>query len=91
VVQELQSPMTNEKGDQIKKEYFTLKVELPAGDKGHTKFSDYLSLETGSYPVFSSDSKGSPATFKVFYRLQGYPQISAGNFSAPIRFSLNQD
>jgi hypothetical protein len=91
LVQELQTPMTNEKGDQIKKEYFTLKVELPAGDRGRTKFADYAPVETGSYPVFTSDAKGSPSVFRIWYRLQGYPQMSPGNFSAPIRFSLDQD
>ena len=91
VLQDLSVPMANEKGNEIDKGYFTVKVEIPSGEKGQTKFVDFSSMQTGEYPIFSSDGKGSPATFKVVYRLQGYPQLSSGNYSAPIRFSLNQN
>lgn len=91
VLQDLQAAMTNERGEEIKKEYFMVKVELPAEVKGHTKFTELVPMQTGEYPVFSSDSQGSPAQFKVIYRLQGYPQMSGGNYAAPIRFSLNQN
>ena len=91
VVQDLQAPMTNEKGKEIAKEYFTVRVDFPPGQRGQTKFTDFLPVETGDHPVFSSDGKGSPAVFKVTYRLQGYPEMNAGNYLAPVRFSLNQD
>lgn len=91
VVQEMQTPMTNEQGKEIAKEYFTVMVELPAGQRGRTRFADFSPAETGEHPVFSSDGKGSAAAFKVTYRLQGYPGMGSGNFSAPIRFSLNQN
>ncbi|MBF0485668.1 MAG: hypothetical protein HQL16_04035 [Candidatus Omnitrophica bacterium] len=91
VMQNLQAPMTNEKGQEIKKEYFTIKVEIPAGQKGQTKFTDFSPTETGDYPVFSSDGQGSPVSFKVIYRLQGYPQMSGGHFLAPIKYSLDQN
>ncbi|MBF0122830.1 MAG: hypothetical protein HQL21_05420 [Candidatus Omnitrophica bacterium] len=91
VLQDLQAPMANEKGNEIEKGYFTAKVEVLSGEKGQSRFTDFSSINTGEYPVFSSDSKGSPATFKVIYRLQGYPQLMGGNYSAPIRFSLNQN
>jgi hypothetical protein len=90
VLQDVQSNMTNQQGKEFNSKYFTLQVEIPPGVKGQTNFTDFSSVETGEYPVYSSDSSGSGATFKVVYRLQGYPQMSPGDFSAPIRFSLNQ-
>jgi hypothetical protein len=91
VAQSLSSLMVNDKGEEIKKEYLTFKVEIPKGQKGHTKYTDFSPMETGEYPVFSSDGEGSPVTFKVVYRLKGYAQMSGGEFSAPIRYSLNQN
>jgi len=91
VVQDLQSLMTNEKGKEIDKEYFTFRVDVPPGQKGKTKYADFAPVAAGEYPIFYSDAKGSPATFKVVYKLQGYNQMNAGNYSAPIRFSLNQN
>jgi hypothetical protein len=91
VLQNLLTPMANEKGEEISKEYFSLKVEIPAGQKGRTKFKDFSPMETGDHPIFSSDAQGGPVSFKVIYRLQGYPQMSGGNFRAPIRYSLDQN
>ncbi len=91
VLQDLQSPLSNGKGDEIRKDYFTMMVQVPAEARGHTKYADFAPIQTGEYPVYSSDSQGSSVKFKVVYRLQGYPQMSGGNFAAPIRFSLNQN
>ncbi len=91
VLQNLQSTMTNEKGKEISNEFFNFKIEIPAGQKGQTRFGDYSSVEKGEYPIFSSDGKGSPAVFKVIYRLQGYAEMDPGNFLAQVRFSLNQN
>jgi hypothetical protein len=91
VSQDLQAPMTNEKGDQIARDFLMMKGELLDGQKGQIKAVEFVPMETGEHAVFHSDRKGSPAAFKVIYRLQAYPQISSGNFLAPIRFSLNQD
>ena len=90
VLQDLQTSMTNQQGKEFDSKYFTIQVEIPPGQKGQTDFTEFSPIQTGEYPVFSSDSMGSGATFKVVYRLQGYDQMNAGNFSAPIRFSLNQ-
>lgn len=91
VSQDVQASMTNEKGDVIAKEYFTMKAELADGQKGQVKAADFVPIETGEHVVFNSDRKGSPASFKVVYRLQAYQGMNTGNFSAPIRFSLNQN
>jgi hypothetical protein len=91
IVQSVISPMINEKGVEIDKEYFTVKVEVPAGEKGRTRNTAFAPVASGENPIFYSDGEGSPASFKVVYRLQGYPQISAGSYQAPIRYSLNQN
>lgn len=90
VMQYLPSGLSNERGTEFSKDHFTLKVDVPSGQKGQTKFVEHTAVETGEYPVFSSDGQGSSATFNVVYRLQGYDQMNAGNFTAPVRFSLNQ-
>jgi len=90
VLQDLQTSMTNNQGKEFNNKYFSLQVEIPSGQKGQTDLTEFSSVQTGECPVFSSDAAGSGATFKVVYRLQGYAQMSPGNFLAPIRFSLNQ-
>jgi hypothetical protein len=91
VAQSLSTLMVNSQGEEIKKEYLTFKVEIPEGQKGRSRYVDFSSMETGEYPIFSSDAEGLPATFKVIYRLKGYTQMPGGEFNAPIRYSLNQN
>ena len=90
VIEDIQSNMTNQQGKEFDSKYFTVQVQIPSGQKGQTDFVDFSPVKTGEYPVFSSDSKGSGSTFTVVYQLQGYSQMSPGNFLAPIRYSLNQ-
>ncbi len=90
VIQGLQTAMTNNQGKEFDNKYFTVEVQIPSGQKGQTDFSDFSPVQTGDYPVYSSDARGSGATFTVIYRLQGYAQMSAGDFTVPISFSLNQ-
>jgi len=90
VLQNLQSSMTNEQGKEFDSKYFNVQVLIQSGQKGQTDFAEFSPVQTGEYPVFTSDSLGSGSTFKVVYRLQGYAQMNAGDFLAPIRLSLNQ-
>ncbi len=90
VVQDFQTRMTNNEGKEFDNKYFTLQVEIPAGQRGQTDFVEFSPVQTGEYPVFSSDAGGRGVTFRMLYRLQGYEQMSAGDFIAPIRLSLNQ-
>ncbi|MFH0753967.1 MAG: hypothetical protein V2A70_05320, partial [Candidatus Omnitrophota bacterium] len=91
VTQSLLSPLTNEKGNAIDKNHFFIKIEVPSGQKGKTRFAEFSPMEVGEYPIFVSDGQGSPVAFKVLYRLEGYSQMNAGNFLAPVRFSLDQN
>lgn len=90
VLQDYETRMTSQQGKEFDSKYFNVQVEIPSGQNGQTDFTEFSSVQTGEYPVFSSDASGNGATFKVLYRLQGYAQMSPGNFLAPIRFSLNQ-
>ena len=90
VFQDLETGMTNNQGKEFDNKYFTVQVQIPPDQKGQTDFTEFTPEQTGEYPVFSSDAGGDGATFKVVYRLQGYLQMSPGEFLAPIRFSLNQ-
>jgi hypothetical protein len=90
VLQDLQTNMTNRKGEVFDSKYLTLHVEIPQGQRGQTNFVEFSPVQTGEYPIYSSDSSGSGATFKVLYHLQGYNQMNPGDFLAPVRFSLDQ-
>jgi hypothetical protein len=90
VFQNVPTNMVNEQGKEFNNQFFTIQVQLPSGQRGQTDFTEFTPVQTGEYPVFSSDAEGDTATFKVVYRLQGYAQMSPGNFLAPITFSLNQ-
>ena len=90
VTQDFQTNMTNQQGKEFNSKYFTIQVEIPSGQKGQTDFTEFSPVQTGEYPIFSSDAMGSGATFTVVYRLQGYAQMSPGDFLAPVRLSLNQ-
>jgi len=90
VLQDLQTNMTDNQGKEFDNKYFTIQVQIPSGQEGQTNFTEFSPMETGEYPIFSSDAGGSSATFEVVYRLQGYDRMSPGNFLAPVRFSLDQ-
>ncbi len=90
VLQNLQSNMTNNQGKEFNNKYFTLQVQIPTGQRGQTNFVDFSPVQTGEYPVFSSNTSGNGATFKVLYRLQGYAGMNPGDFSTQLGFSLNQ-
>ena len=91
VMQGMDSLMINEHGKEFDKKYFTFKVDLAIGQKGQTKYTEFSSVETGDYPVYHSDAQGSPAKFAVTYELKGHFKMNAGNFTAPLKFSLSQD
>ena len=90
VMQDLQAGMTNTEGKEFSNKYFNIQVEIPPGQKGQTNFTEFAPVQTGEYPIYSSDGSGDGVTFNVVYRLQGYAQMSPGDFSTPIKFSLNQ-
>ncbi|MBF0490834.1 MAG: hypothetical protein HQL15_09540 [Candidatus Omnitrophica bacterium] len=91
VSQNLSSLMTNEKGKEFDKKYFTFKVDLGSTAKGRTSNVDFTSVDVGESPIYYSDARGSSATFTVTYQLKGYFDMHPGSFTAPLKFSLNQN
>lgn len=90
VMQNVATPLVDPKGDEIKEDHFSLKTEMVGNFSGRILDPDFVPVGTGERPVFYSDSHGSPAEFKVIYRLQSYPEIAAGEYGAPIVFSLGE-
>lgn len=90
VMQNVATPMVDAQGDQIKAEYFSLKTETINNSKGKVVSSEFVPVGVGEKSVFYSDTKGTPSEFKVIYRLQSYPDIKAGEYGAPIVFSLGE-
>ncbi len=90
VIHSMATPLINAKGDEIKAGHFMMKMELIGNSSGKISAGDFVPVQTGETPVFMSDAKGSPAEFKVLYRLRSYPDIAAGDYAAPIVFSLGE-
>lgn len=90
VMQNMASNLVTPKGEEIKKEHFVLKTELVGNSTGHIKVTEFTPVGIGERPLFYSDREGSAAEFKVFYRLTSYPEIVAGDYGAPIVFSLGE-
>ncbi|MCK5601480.1 hypothetical protein KAR91_06420, partial [Candidatus Pacearchaeota archaeon] len=90
VMQNIASPLTNETGVQMPEEYFTMKIELLDGQSGKVMYSDYQPVPGSDHPIFASDNKGSPSSFKVVYRLRPFAGMAAGDYSTAIRFSLGE-
>ena len=90
VMQNVVTPLTNPKGNAIDREYFTIKGELKEGDGGRVANNDYVPILPGESPIFFSDSQGSPAAFKIYYRLKAYPDMHPGDYSTSIVYSLGE-
>ena len=63
VLQDLQTNMTNKQGKEFDNKYFNIQVEIPSGQKGQTNFTEFSPVQTGEYPVFSSDAHGQRGHF----------------------------
>ena len=63
VLQDLQTNMTNQQGKEFDNKYFTIQVEIPSGQKGQTDFTEFSPMQTGEYPIFSSDAYGQRGHF----------------------------
>lgn len=90
VNQIVNSPMTNENGQTIVNENFSLRGEVVGDSKGKFQYTQYEPVKADQESIFISDNKGSPAEFKVFYRLKPYPEMMAGSYSTSIVYSLGE-
>lgn len=90
VTEELKAKMANAKGEELDHAYFTMKGEIPDGEKGKLESLEYVPVPVGTTPIFYSDRKGSPAKFRIFYRLTPYQGMPSGDFSTAVVFSLSE-
>lgn len=90
VMQNVVSPLTNETGDMIPEEYFTLKGELLEGATGKIPATDFQKAPQGEGALFYSDPHGSPSHFRISYRLRPYATMVPGDYTTSIRYSLGE-
>ena len=89
VVQNFTSPLSNEKGQEIDRKYFTIKGELLGDAQGQVSYNDFESLpQSWEDTVYVSDAKGSSAQFKMLYRLKPYAAVNPGSYTAAIVYTL---
>lgn len=94
VNQNVYSSLTNKSGDAISNDYFFIKTDKADGKKlsGALKYPNMEKVKTGDSTLFISDIKGSPAAFKVIYKLD-LPRevnITSGDYSTRITYSLSE-
>jgi hypothetical protein len=83
--------LVNEKGEEIEKEFFTMKEELVTADNpGKVVAADFEPVQEGDTALFYSDPKGMPAQFKVIYKLLPYQKMQSGNYKVGIVYSLGE-
>lgn len=82
--------LTNEKGQPLAKEHFMVKQELIPETLGKVSATEFVPVAAGDSPLFYSDAQGSPADFRVFYRLAPYPEMQPGDYRTSVLYSLNE-
>jgi hypothetical protein len=90
VIQNVDRPLANEKGEELDAKHFSYKQEILEGKSGRAEATDFKTVELGSSPIFFSDEKGSSTEFKVIYRLEPYQNMKPGDYAAAIIFSLSE-
>jgi len=88
--QVVSSALTNENGDILKAENFSLKGEIVGKSPGEFRFPDFQPVVQSQQAIYVSDAKGSSSEFKVYYRLKPYPEMKAGSYSTSIVYSLGE-
>lgn len=82
--------LVNDKGQAIPKKYFVFRQDVDDKSPGRPANSDFKPVSPGESEIFYSDSKGSPARFKVYYRLSPFSEMTAGDYKTSIVFDLGE-
>lgn len=90
VMQNIASALTNEKGNVVPEDDFTIKGEVLDGASGRSVYEDFSPVVVGEDSVFFSDNKGSPSQLKILYRLRPFSGMAPGGYSTSIRYSLGE-
>ncbi|MCM8800196.1 MAG: hypothetical protein NC900_05695 [Candidatus Omnitrophica bacterium] len=89
VSQNLVSALSNREGKTIPSKFFTLRTE-GIDAKGKLLFPHNTEVKIGEMVLYISDREGLPAKFKVIYELSSSWDIAAGDYSAPIIYSVTE-
>jgi hypothetical protein len=89
VSQQLSAGLMNKDGTRIPPKYFTLKEESQQ-TKGKLPFSSPAEVREGQMVLFVSDPDGSSDKFKIIYELTPSFEITAGDYSARITYSISE-
>lgn len=89
VSQKVSSLLTNQDGKAIAKEQFVF-YEQKISEGGVLKQPARTPVEVGETTLFISDENGSPAQFKIIYELTIPRDLTAGNYSSQITYSISE-
>lgn len=90
VNQKVSDLLVNDKGQIIPEKFFVVKEVLLSGNSGRPASEEYVPVKQGEEGIFYSDKNGSPATFKVLYRLSPFEGINPGDYKTAILYSLGE-
>lgn len=89
VSQKVNSLLINQEGKVIAKEQFVF-YEQKISEGGVLKQPSRVPVEVGETTLFISDENGSPAQFKIIYELSIPRDLTAGNYSSQITYSISE-
>ena len=88
VVQNLNTPLANQKGNTIPLQFFRLREEKSKDNPGNIIFSQYTPLNLGDTRVFASNSTGDSSEFKIIYSLEVPRDMIGGDYFTGLNYSL---
>lgn len=90
VSQNVSTGLTNERGEQIASDNFTVKQELIDSAPGRVEDDGFSTIRPGDAPLYYSDKIGSPTEFKVIYQLRPYQKMQAGDYKTSVIYTLGE-
>ncbi len=90
VSQNVSTNLTNEKGEKVDADSFTIKQELVGDASGRVANDTFTAIRDGESILFYSDRDGTPARFRVIYQLKPYRGIKAGDYRTSVMYTLGE-
>ena len=89
ISQKVENLFTNKQGNTIPKGNFVF-YQQAISEGGILKQLSKSPVEVGQGTIFISDQQGNPAKFKSFYELTIPRDLTAGNYSSRITYSISE-
>lgn len=86
VSQVVSRKLTSQEGSVLSKEHFTYFGS--DAQTGNLTAMSPTPIEEGQWPVFTSDSKGTPGSFTLNYSLTVPPEARAGSYGSDLKYSM---